>query len=135
MRTVWTLSAVAAGLWFVMFSPWTRDVVPFWPAMAFSSGVLALAGLWLSRDAMGEVFAFRCWHVPVGALSALGPTIGGLLRDSLGSFSPTFQLFGVVAAIVFIASLFMRPPKSAGLSAPAGGETNDLPVHLINDPV
>jgi uncharacterized protein len=71
MRTVWTLSAIAAGLWFVMFSPWTRDVVPFWPAMAFSSGVLALAGLWLSRDALGEVFAFRCWHVPVGAISAL----------------------------------------------------------------
>jgi membrane protease YdiL (CAAX protease family) len=71
MRTVWILSAVAGGLWFVMFSPWTRDVVPFWPAMAFSSGLLALTGLWLNRKSLGEVFAFRWWHVPVGLVSAL----------------------------------------------------------------
>lgn len=71
MRTVWTLSAVAAGLWFVMFSPWTRDAVPFWPAMTFSSGVLALAGLWLNRNSVAEIFAFRWWHVPLGLVSAL----------------------------------------------------------------
>ncbi len=71
MRVVWTLSALAGALWFVMFSPWTRDAVPFWPAMAFSSGVLALAGLWLSRRRLPDVFAFRWWHVPVGLISAL----------------------------------------------------------------
>jgi len=71
MRMVWILSALAAGLWFVMFSPWTREAVAFWPAMAFSSGVLALTGLWLNRKSLGEVFAFRWWHVPAGLVSAL----------------------------------------------------------------
>jgi len=71
MRTVWILIVVAAGLWLAMFSPWTRDVVPFWPAMALSSGALALSGLWLNRKFLGEVFAFHWWHVPVGLVSAL----------------------------------------------------------------
>lgn len=70
MKMVWILSAVAAGLWFVMFSPWTRDTVPFWPAMALSSGVLAITGLWLNRKSLGDVFAFHWWHVPVGLISA-----------------------------------------------------------------
>ncbi|UCD48939.1 MAG: CPBP family intramembrane metalloprotease [Phycisphaerales bacterium] len=71
MRTVWTLTVIAAGLWLMMFSPWTRAAVPFWPAMAFSSGALALSGLWLGRKSLREVFAFHWWHVPVGLASAL----------------------------------------------------------------
>jgi CAAX protease family protein len=71
MRTAWILIVAAVGLWLVMFSPWTRDAVPFWPAMAFSSGVLALSGLWLNRKSLGEVFAFHWWHVPLGLVSAL----------------------------------------------------------------
>lgn len=70
MRMTWALIVVAAILWFAMFSPWTRPDIPFWPAMTFSSGVLAISGLWLNRKSPSEVFAFRCWHVPVGLLSA-----------------------------------------------------------------
>lgn len=55
-----------------------------------------------------EIFSTVCL---VGALSALGPVIGGALRDVAGSFAPTFQLFGVAAGLVFVASLFMRPPR------------------------
>ncbi|WP_374569778.1 CynX/NimT family MFS transporter [Phenylobacterium sp.] len=75
-----------------------------------------------------EIFSTVCL---AGALSALGPTIGGVLRDSLGSFSPTFQLFGVVAAMVFVASLFMRPPKPLPAAETAAGE---IQVQMVNDP-
>lgn len=85
MRTVWILSVVAAGLWFVMFSPWTRDTVPFWPAMAFSSGVLAITGLWLSRKSLGDVFAFHLWHVPVGLVSALVLYLMFFVGDKIAS--------------------------------------------------
>jgi hypothetical protein len=34
------------------------------------------------------------------------------MRDRMGSFTPTFQLFAAVIAVVFVAALFMRPPKA-----------------------
>jgi len=45
-------------------------------------------------------------------VSAAGPFIGGYMRDRLGTFTPTFQLFAAVTAVVFVAALFMRPPIS-----------------------
>ena len=58
-----------------------------------------------------EIFSLTCL---VGAVSALGPVIGGLMRDRLGGFAPTFQPFAAVIFIVFIAALFMRPPRKRG---------------------
>ncbi|MNL77675.1 hypothetical protein D3C87_2039090 [compost metagenome] len=49
----------------------------------------------------------------MGAVSALGPVIGGMMRDRLGSFAPTFQVFAAVIGVIFIAALFMRPPRKA----------------------
>mgnify|MGYP002683041209 CR=1 FL=1 len=40
-----------------------------WHRLPFT--LLALAGLWLNRHWLREVFAFRWWHVPVGVFSAL----------------------------------------------------------------
>ena len=47
-----TAIAVAAVLWFIMFSPWTAPHVPFWGAMAASSCILL---------ALGFIF-FPDWH-------------------------------------------------------------------------
>lgn len=47
-----TAIAVAAVLWFIMFSPWTAPHVPFWGAMAASSCILL---------ALGFIF-FADWH-------------------------------------------------------------------------
>jgi len=71
MKTVWFLSAAAAGLWLVMFSPWTRESVPFWPAMAISSGLLAASALWIDRRQFRQTCVFYWWHVPLGLGSAV----------------------------------------------------------------
>jgi membrane protease YdiL (CAAX protease family) len=71
MKAVWTLCVLAGALWLVMFSPWTREVVPFWPAMVVSSGALAASGLWVDRRQFREVCVFRWWHVPLGFSSAV----------------------------------------------------------------
>ncbi|HXQ17031.1 MAG TPA: MFS transporter [Caulobacteraceae bacterium] len=55
-----------------------------------------------------EIFAVTCL---IGAVSALGPTIGGGLRDLTGSFVTTFQLFAGVIGLILVAVLFMRPPR------------------------
>jgi MFS family permease len=49
----------------------------------------------------------------VGALSALGPTLGGQVRDATGAFGPTFQVYALVITAVLVAVIFMRPPRAA----------------------
>lgn len=56
MRGVWMSVAVAALLWFVMFSPCTSSLVPFWPMMSASGVVLTLLAFHLGGNPlMGRV--------------------------------------------------------------------------------
>lgn len=78
--------------------------------VGFGLTVLAVTVLLLNyygRRSNLELFSLTCL---VGAVSAAGPFIAGAMRDRLGSFTPTFQLFAAVIAVVFVAALFMRPP-------------------------
>lgn len=112
-----------------------------WPMMmifalgvgtGFGMTVLAVSILLLNyygRRNNLELFSLVCL---VGAVSALGPVIGGFMRDHMGGFAPTFQLFAVVIGVIFVAALFMRPPRKATLEsavapAPAAGSA---PVFL-----
>jgi MFS family permease len=57
-----------------------------------------------------EIFARTCL---VGAFSALGPTLGGQLRDLTGAFGSTFQIYAGVVVLVFVGVAIMRPPQPA----------------------
>ena len=57
-----------------------------------------------------ELFSAMC---VTGAISALGPLIGGVIRDVSGSFSLIFLLLSVLSAGVFMFVLFMKPPSPA----------------------
>lgn len=78
--------------------------------VGFGLTVLAVTVLLLNyygRRSNLELFSLTCL---VGAVSAAGPFIAGAMRDRVGGFAPTFQLFAAVIALVFVAALFMRPP-------------------------
>ena len=80
--------------------------------VGFGLTVLAVTVLLLNyygRQSNLELFSLTCL---VGAVSAAGPFVAGAMRDRLGGFAPTFQLFAAVAAAVFVAVLAMRPPKA-----------------------
>jgi MFS family permease len=80
--------------------------------VGFGLTVLAVSLLLLNyfgRRNNVELFSLTCL---VGAVSAAGPFIGGLMRDHLGTFVLTFQLFAGLTALVFLAVLFMAPPRS-----------------------
>jgi MFS family permease len=71
-----------------------------------------------------EIFSLTCL---IGTLSALGPVIGGAIRDASGGFSLAFQLAAVVIGVVLVAALFMRPPRPEPMPA-------TIPSHLLEDP-
>lgn len=80
--------------------------------VGFGLTVLAVTVLLLNyygRQTNLELFSLTCL---VGAVSAAGPFIAGAMRDRLGSFTPTFELFAAVTAVVFVAVLAMRPPRA-----------------------
>jgi MFS family permease len=55
-----------------------------------------------------EIFSLTCL---IGGVSALGPTLGGAIRDATGGFGLTFQIYAGVIAMVLIAAVLMRPPS------------------------
>jgi nitrate/nitrite transporter NarK len=77
-----------------------------------------------------EIFSRTCL---IGAISALGPWGAGVIRDNTGGFSTAFQLFAAVSAVIFVAVVFMRPPRHH--TAPQEGEgARSVAAHLIEDP-
>jgi MFS family permease len=94
--------------------------------LGFGMTVLAVSILLLNyygRKNNLEIFSLVCL---VGAVSALGPVIGGMMRDRLGGFAPTFQLFAAVIALIFVAACFMRPPRKSTQAEPVAEPVPDL---------
>jgi MFS family permease len=87
--------------------------------LGFGMTVLAVSILLLNyygRKNNLEIFSLVCL---VGAVSALGPVVGGVMRDRLGSFAPTFQGSAAIIGLIFVAALFMRPPRKVVQVEPA----------------
>ena len=81
--------------------------------LGFGLTALAVSMLLLNyfgRTSNLEIFARTTL---VGAFSALGPTLGGQLRDLTGGFASTFQISAAVIAVVFVAVAAMRPPRAS----------------------
>jgi MFS family permease len=93
-------------------SPALMLVYAIGTGVGFGLTVLSVTVLLLNyygRQSNLELFSLTCL---VGAVSAAGPFIAGAMRDRLGSFTPTFELFAAVTAVVFVAVLAMRPPRT-----------------------
>ena len=72
-----------------------------------------------------ELFSAMC---VTGAISALGPLIGGVIRDVSGSFSLIFLLLSVLSAGVFMLVLFMKPPYPDELPASVDESVGDADI-------
>ena len=57
-----------------------------------------------------EIFALTCL---VGAVSAIGSLIAGVVRDHLGGFAPALYGMGGLIAVVAVACALMRPPAAS----------------------
>lgn len=82
-------------------------------------GLTVLAVTLLLLDYYGprnnlEIFALTCL---VGAVSAVGSLVAGVVRDYLGSFAPALYGMGLLIAVVAVACALMRPPQRPASSA------------------
>ncbi len=131
----WMLAAAQGSLAVGLLVLARADSYPLMMLFAVGTGIgfgmtiLAVTILLLNyygRKNNLAIFSLICL---VGTPAALGPVIGGAMRDRLGGFAPTFQLFAVVIGLIAVAVLFMRPPRKASLereSAPVPAETTAL---------
>jgi membrane protease YdiL (CAAX protease family) len=84
--------AIAALLWFVMFSPWTGGRLNFWCVMSVSAVILWTVSAWLGHD-FRKQFRFKAKDIAVGAISAamlwgifyVGDALSSLLFDFAGT--------------------------------------------------
>jgi MFS family permease len=70
---------------------------------------------YFGRRAYLELYSIMCL---LSTAAAIGPAVGGWARDTLGSFAGVFYLCALAAAVMLIATLFMKAPKIAP-AAPA----------------
>ena len=71
MKTVRGLVLVAVGAFFVLFGPWTKASIAFFPMMTVTTFLLAAASLILDRKSTGDIYAFRLVYIPVGLVAAV----------------------------------------------------------------
>ena len=81
-----------------------------------------------------EIFSRTCL---IGTVSALGPWIGGAIRDHTGGFSVSFQVYAAVIAVILAAVVFMRPPVRKAEADPGAaytGRGSPLDTQPLQDP-
>ncbi len=61
---------LAAAGFFVMFSPWTKHAIAFFPTMTATAALLALASLLLDRKQLSDNYRFKLIFIPIGIISA-----------------------------------------------------------------
>ena len=118
---VFSLGALVAGMAALSSAHGYGGLVVFAIGTGIGFTVTPLAVMVLVVDYYGrernlEIFSTICL---VGAASALGPTIGGLMRDHLGGFGLTFQIFALLNAAACLAAVLMRRPRPPSAKAPA----------------
>jgi MFS family permease len=120
---IFALASLVVGMGALSVAQGYLSLIVFAVGTGIGFTVTALAVMVLVVDYYGrahnlEIFSTICL---IGALSALGPTFGGLMRDHFGGFGSTFQLFAVLNAGACLAAMFMRPPSpKAGTQSDAG---------------
>ncbi|MEP0815174.1 MAG: CPBP family intramembrane metalloprotease [bacterium] len=61
---------LAAGFWFMLFSPWTKSLVNFWGTMALAASLLTVYAVAVDRQGIRQSFSFRAIYLLIGPAAA-----------------------------------------------------------------
>ena len=81
--------------------------------LSFTAPTMLLL-IYFGKRANLELFSIMCL---LSTVAAAGPAFGGWARDTLGSFEGLFLLCGGVTVAMFVATLFLGPPRPARAAA------------------
>lgn len=84
-RSVLLGCVLAALFWFLMFSPWTSQLLNFWGVMAGACGLLAGYSLLHNRARWQELYAFQLKWIVIGVVSAAALYLTFFVGDKLSS--------------------------------------------------
>lgn len=114
--TIGALVALAAAMWALTLPTGVAAVLGFVVLFGLGVGVCKVSVVemlrtWFNEALLLELYAVMTW-VATGA--ALGPSVGGHLRDTTGSFAPIFQLAALGCVIMVVLLALVRRPRAAG---------------------
>jgi len=92
-------------------------------SMGVGLGFSYVSTAMLMQDYFGRRASLELYSImaAISTLAALGPGLGGILRDSTGNFIGVFAALAVIDAVLLVAVVAMRRPSPAGQPASALG--------------
>lgn len=129
-----SLSAMCAGCLMLTFGQSTSHLLFYSVGTGIGFGLTQLCCTMMMLNYYGERHNLELFSnmLLVGALSALGPVVGGVFRDLTGNFMGVFLLNALASGVTAVIFLLMRPPQHATDSAAiAQGDTTPVPAGLI----
>ena len=72
LKPVPILVIVAGIFWFWMFSPWTKEIISFWPVMALATGILAGSAIVIDGRSVFQSSRKLTFDIAIGLISAVG---------------------------------------------------------------
>ena len=115
-----SLSAVTIG-------SWGLAEATGWPLMwlyiigvGIGFGLSFLSATMLLLDYFGkkpnlELFSIMCM---ISTVAAIGPLIGGWVRDQTGNFHGLLLTHAIISAVLLTGAVLLRPPAKATAAAP-----------------
>lgn len=70
LKPVYILIFLTCLFWLWMFSPWTRDLLPFWPQMLVATGILAIAAVGIEGRSIFRSNRKLILDIAIGVISA-----------------------------------------------------------------
>jgi uncharacterized protein len=89
---------IAAVCWFIMFSPWTKEMVNFWAGISISAALLTVLALSIDKKELSSIYKFETRHIFIGIIAAailyLVFYIGNLASTYIFSFAKS-QIYNI----------------------------------------
>lgn len=122
--TLLSLAALAITAASLMVATGWLTLGAFAVSMGIGLGFSTVSTALLMQDYFGRRASLELYSImtAISTSAALGPGLGGIVRDRTGSFSPVFAALAVLDAALLFGVIAMRRPAATAAGQPLGTE-------------